>query len=199
VLDESSGGPGAAARQLRSFAWYAVVYIGGRRMTRRRTNSLLYGGAAALGAAAVVVVVFSVAPLESEATSPRGVRVTPVAALATTHPASEVADLAALEPVLSRPLRGPAASVAHIAPPTEAHAPPPPVAAAGLTLVGTIGDSTALLRGSEGTWSRDRSGSAWGGAEVIAVRGGEAQVRIAGGRVVTLRKSPATTTTAVTP
>ena len=99
--------------------------------------------------------------------------------------------LASLEAVLSRPLRGDAVAPAppiRPAPATQPHASSPtPV------LVGTIGNSTAMLRTPEGNVVARSVGERVGDAELVAVRHSEIDLRV-GGRVITLRKpgEPAT-------
>jgi hypothetical protein len=59
--------------------------------------------------------------------------------------------------------------------------------AAGLTLVGTIGDKIALVQSNDNVEAR-AVGERFDGAELLAVRAGEADVRTSNG-IVTLRKA----------
>ena len=63
---------------------------------------------------------------------------------------------------------------------------PSATTAAGLTLVGTIGDKIALVQTNDNVEAR-AVGERFDGAELLAVRAGEADVRTSSG-VVTLRK-----------
>jgi hypothetical protein len=158
-------------------------------MTARRINALLYGAAAVVSLAALAALAAGVAPLEE--IPPRRILI----ASASTAPSPAVdeaqrAMLAPLEGTFSRPLRGkPAPAVRPLVTPAPAPSP-----SATITLVGTIGDSTALLRTPDGNVAARSVGHKLGDAEVVSVRRNEAELRIAG-KIVTLRK----TTEPVTP
>jgi hypothetical protein len=159
---------------------------------------LLYGGAGALVAGTVAAVAWSFMPLDAGASADRTVALTPVVAPTSRQPASgpiNAATLAALDSTLSRPLRGKVAAAAAPAAVAQPQ-PPPPSATPGITLVGTIGDGTAMFRVGDGNVIVRSVGQRVGDAEVVAIRAGEAQLRTGGG-IVTIRKNP--TTTAVTP
>jgi hypothetical protein len=77
---------------------------------------------------------------------------------------------------------------------SQANAPAAPVAQ--LELVGTIGDSLALIQGPDGTVAIVEPGDDVNGSPVMAIRPSEVDLRI-NGKVTTLRKAPAPDDSAV--
>lgn len=158
-------------------------------MTARQINQALWIATAACVALAAGVVLLGVAlpvgsPGEAAGEAKTGGR--PVAAATTTA----VPPLDSFDAIWPKPLRrslneGVAAQAA-------ATAAPPVSAAAGLpvSLAGTIGNSLALLKLSDGSVVARRAGDSVGGADVLAIRPGEVDVRFAG-RSVTLTKARA--------
>ena len=133
-------------------------------------------------AAAIGAIVLAVMwPVEVEVRSVRAERP------ATTRSGDEaVLALATFEPVWNLELRRSfdqvaTTTVAKEAPPGEAKS------GAGITLLGTIGDSLALIQTKDGVVEVKGVGESAGGAKIVSVRPAEVDVEIAG-RVVTLKK-----------
>jgi len=153
----------------------------------RRINHLLYAAAAVLAAGAVAVLILGLTlPLDSVApeTSDHG-------GASTDGAAASLPTLASLEPLWDLRLRSeltpgepsqqqPAAArlAADVAP-----APP----GVPVSLVGTIGDSLAILRNESGQVEVRAAGENIAGVEVLEVRPARVQVRY-NGQVMTLQK-----------
>jgi hypothetical protein len=166
-------------------------------MNTRRTNLTLWATAAVLGCAAVGVLAAGVLlPPEADRANDAGVERQPRPASRPTAVAAGLPPLALFEPVWTARLRQPLPAVdpsaaAAAAKPTAARVaappvapPPPPVA-----LVGTIGDTVAILRVPDGSVEVRGVGEAVAGAVVVAIRRAEADLRY-NGQIVTLRRDP---------
>jgi hypothetical protein len=165
-------------------------------MTIRRLNAILWLCAIvlAIGAVAAPIAAWRL-PLEAadaRSTMPRAPK-----RAAGANPA--LPPIEAFEPVWKAPLRRPLVE----APPVQ-DAGPIASDAAGLpvSLVGTVGDSLAMLRGADGAVDVRAAGEKLGEVEVVAVKPGQADVRF-NGQVVRLEMpkeaAGATTTTVTTP
>jgi hypothetical protein len=164
------------------------------RLSTRRINLCLQLTAAVLAAAAVVSLVAGLMmPVETAAIATPASR--PVQANA--GMASSVT-FESLGPVFSRSFRAPvptteaaATAAAENAPAAKPPTPPPepvtPVAA--LTLVGTIGDSLALIRGPDGSVVIVEPNDNLEGTAILAIRPSQVDVR-QNGKNSTLRKLP---------
>jgi hypothetical protein len=144
-------------------------------MSIRQINLLMKAAAGVmLVASAVLLAAAALMPLDKRAASSVD------QGIAKTESSSSAPDLPPLEdfaPVFAAHLRG------------QTIAPAPTVASSGsLTLVGTIGDNVALVRSGNDTEARV-VGEKFAGAEIVAVRAGEADIRTSSG-LVTLRKAP---------
>jgi hypothetical protein len=151
-------------------------------MSSRQINTLLKTLAAIMIIVAVVVVVGSiVVPVKTDPSQ----QITETTSARDNAAASDLPPLSEFEPVFTASLRG-----SSVAPSTQ----PALASAAGLTLVGTVGDRVALVRGA-GTEEVEARlvGEKIDGNELVAVRAGEVDMRTADG-VVTLKKQPDTQT-----
>jgi hypothetical protein len=159
-------------------------------MNGRRINQALWTLAAMLGVAAVVVVISALAaPLQSDA-APRADR---SATAGTTTNQTSLPQLAAIEPLWSMRLQSMFAPDATPMPDesrlaSEPSAPAP--AGVPVTLVGTIGQSLAMLRDTSGAVEVRGVGEQLAGVEVLQVRPARVQVRY-NGEVITLEKPAA--------
>jgi len=100
-------------------------------------------------------------------------------------------------PIFSRSLQASGnASGGATAAQANSQAADPAVPVAQLVLVGTIGDSLALIQGPDGTVAIVEPGDDVNGSPVTAVRPSEVDLRI-NGKVTTLHKSPAPDDSAV--
>jgi hypothetical protein len=154
-------------------------------MGARRINQILWSVAALLGVAAAAVLMLAMTlPLDVRA-------VEPTAGRAAATQESSAPTLAPLEPVWNLRLRGelPAPAAQHE--PRVASAEVAPAGGDGVpvTLVGTVGDSLAMLRGQGGTVEVRAVGETLDGVQVLEVRPARVSVRY-NGRVVTLDKPP---------
>lgn len=154
-------------------------------MTTRQINTILWTAAGITGVAALIALIaFAALPIRSSALSHpdptshlSGPRVAPAGL-----PAIE-----SFEPIASRPLRPPLNDAVAAAPaPTMAPASAAAVAPQ-LALVGTIGTSLAMIKTADGTVSLRSVGEQIAGADVLAIRPTQVDLRIAG-RTVTLEK-----------
>jgi hypothetical protein len=147
-------------------------------MQSRRINSILWMLAAALATgAAVTLALGALLPLEIDPTSAE-TATRPNGRQSATAPAPE---LAAFETILQKPLRQ-SLTDSPTSMPAEAATP-----SGQITLAGTIGISLALLRRADGSIEVKAVGETIDGAEVLAVRPGEVELR-SGGETMTLRK-----------
>jgi hypothetical protein len=150
---------------------------------------LLYAGVTACSVAAVAVVAATLMPLDGVAkemgdlTASRSPSTSP----SLSNDRVDRAMLESLDAVFSRSLRKtPAQPIAPVTPTSRPQA--PPAAAPGIALVGTIGDTTAMIRNTEGQILARSVGQRIGDAEVVSVRRGEVRLRFPGGREQMLRK-----------
>jgi len=155
-------------------------------MTPRQKNLALYTAAAVCGVGAIACAAWAVlAPVEVDppAIPPhRNAR----AATTTTAPAG-LPPLAAFENVWSLPLRKPLtgpATTANVTPAPPDVPPPNPAASVPLTLLGTIGDSTAILRTQAGAVEVKSVGDTTAGVKILSVRPSQVEVDFNGQRVL---------------
>ena len=152
-------------------------------MQLRQTHRLLWSASAALLAAAILCALGLFVPLDPAArvdSSSASLSSTVSGPIDPNRPL-----VASIDPALARPLRRPLQESAP-APPAAASAPQPQVASS-LTLVGTIGTSLAMIRTADGSVSAKGVGEQIGGAEILAIRPAQVDVRI-NGRSITLEK-----------
>jgi hypothetical protein len=155
-------------------------------ITPRRVNLALKAMAVVLVLGAVMVVVAgSVMPLQSGDGGPDSSK------LDGAHRLPVLPALVDYQAALNAPLRQ---SLDDLPPASDAPQPPVEVpadgAGTGLTLVGTIGDSLALLRFSDGAVTVHALGDRLvNGMELVSIQPAEVQLR-AGSQVTTLRKPP---------
>ena len=155
-------------------------------MIKRRINQALWGLAATCGAAAAAVLVAGwMMPLRPDGTSSAD---RDSAAPATSS--APLPQLTAHEPLWSMRLQGDIGASAG-SPPEQARPASEPAAPAPagvpVTLVGTIGQSLAMLRDSDGAIEVRGVGETVAGVEVLEVRPARVQVRY-NGEVITLHK-----------
>lgn len=162
-------------------------------MGPRRINFLLKGAAALLLMAATGVI--AVGLMVPTGPQEEHLEVRTAASRPATSPVAQLPALPEFERVWSRRLRptfgkaGPGAETGIDAPAAMANATAQP-SGVGVTLVGTIGDSVALIRDGTGNVAAHVVGEAIAGAgTVVAVRPAEVDLQINGSRV-TLRKAP---------
>ena len=154
-------------------------------MNTRRINQLLYAAAAVLAAGAAGVLIFGLTmPLDQN--EPRGSQHTTAPA---DDGAASLPSVASLEPLWDLRLRGdliPAApspqQPARLAADIATAPPDVPV-----SLVGTIGDSLAILRHESGQVEVRAAGENVAGVEVVEVRPARVRVRF-NGQMITLEK-----------
>jgi hypothetical protein len=152
----------------------------------RRVNQFLYAAAATLAAGAVIVLVVGLTmPLDSSAPGEPARSSTSTDAAAASLPTT-----ASLEPLWDLRLRSELIATASPHQPTTARlaadvAPAP--SGVPVSLVGTIGDSLAILRHDSGQVDVRAAGENVAGVEVLEVRPARVRVRF-NGQVVTLQK-----------
>jgi hypothetical protein len=155
------------------------------RMSVRQVNHALWISAAACCGIAVLVVLLGVlVPINSSATDApelkRSSRTSRAGSQALLPP------LESFDSIWAKPLRRPL-----IDPPVVAQPGPAPGVPSSdglqVTLVGTVGNSLAMLRAADGSISLKGIGDQISGAEVIAIRPGQIDVR-SGGQTLTLSK-----------
>jgi hypothetical protein len=163
----------------------ANLRSGPTRMTARQINQALWITAACLcGIAALVLVLGVLLPVNAkppadEVSKSAGKHSTP-------GEQASLPSLESFESIWPKPLRRPMVD-APVAPPAPTG---PGIAVAGavpMTLVGTIGNSLAMLQTPDGTIALKGVGEQLAGADVVAVRPGEVDLRY-GGRDLTLTK-----------
>lgn len=162
-------------------------------MSTRRINLCLQLTAAVLALVAVLSLVAGLMVPVDAATVSVPVQRT---VTATSKPAS-APTVESFAPVFARSFQAPPATatptaVAAGTPAVPAAAPPPPdpvIPVARLTLVGTLGESQALIRGPDGTVAIVEPGDDLEGATVLTIRPSQVDVR-QNGKVLTLRKPP---------
>jgi hypothetical protein len=175
-----------------------LLFEGSLLISIRTTRRMLNAATAVMTVAAVLAVGLAFGlPIEQKIDDDSASGQSGGKLSAQTRPSSTSATplVAALEPVFSLRLRqSPGQTTgagATNAAPAPAHAPDPvPVAASDLppyTLVGTVGDSLALLRGADGTVEIRGVNESVGGVEVLAIQPGSIRVRY-NGKVITLDK-----------
>lgn len=153
-------------------------------MSTRRINQALWALSATLAvSAAVVLIVGSTLPVDW-----RGIAAADDAHAPAQQNLSALPPLAALETLWNMPLRG---ELALVAAQTAVPAAGEVTAPAGLpvTLVGTIGESLAMLKDQSGEIEIKAVGDSVAGMEVLEIRPARVQVRY-NGRVLTLQKPP---------
>lgn len=159
-------------------------------MNARRTNLMLWSTSAALLMAAVAVAGFAwFAPVEVDdvAAAVPGQRSKDAVATMATTTAGGLPPLAAFEPVWRANLRRSLGEAAVAAPQTQAAQTAGAAAAAPpLTLVGTIGDSLAMLRTAGGTVEVRGVGETIGAAKILQIRPSQVELEI-GGQKFTLQ------------
>ena len=161
--------------------------MGSGRMSIRRVNALLWGAAAVMCAAAVGVVVLGIiTPVGRDDGAP--VAAAGAATRPTMLPATEPS-LAAYQRIWELKLRPPLnAAVSQPAGPVVAAAKAGPQSSGlSVTLVGTVGNTVAMLKMPNGDVQVKRVGETAAGAKLVAVRPAQADLQV-DGRVVTLRK-----------
>jgi hypothetical protein len=108
--------------------------------------------------------------------------------------------LASLEPALSLRLRQPLGQSTPTTNVAEAATPAAPMTSGSdlppYTLVGTIGDSLALLRSSDGNVEVKAANESVGGMEILRIGAGESRARY-NGRMITLQKPKDDSDTAI--
>lgn len=152
-------------------------------MTTRQINRVLWTAASALLAAAAGSIVLALAWPLGVAEPPSDFRLPAGPARAASRPADEPAS-EALAKVWETPLRRP---LGDPPPATAAAAIAPPPRTPPIVLVGTIGNSLALVRLENGTTQIVAAGETVTGVEVLTIRPAHIDVRF-NGAVVTLEK-----------
>lgn len=155
-------------------------------MNTRRINQILWTCAALLGAGAVIVFVLGfVLPLDSRASEPPGTSTAPAGASGAALPS-----VASLEPLWDLRLRGDLLPAPESPQPATARLASDVAPASGnvpVSLVGTIGESLAILRHESGQVDVRAAGESVAGVEVLEVRPARVRVRY-NGQVMTLQK-----------
>ena len=157
-------------------------------MTVRRANLLLWTAAGVLGAGAMTVLSFGMLWPVTGSSPPQPPSVAaPTTTRAPSPTPTTAPTLAGYDSVwtlrLRQPLNAPAAAPAVAAAPKPVAAP----AQFPVTLVGTVGDSLAMLKMPNGEVQVKRVGESAGGAKIVAVRRAQADVQL-NGQLVTLHK-----------
>ena len=151
-------------------------------MNVRQINLALQSAAVALASAALLSVIVGVlAPIETAPKVATG--------LSTATPKDAAAALPSVDsfgPIFAKTLQGSSvtAAVNNDPPPAETGVP-----VAQLTLVGSIGNSVALIKGPDGTVGMVELGDDVDGAAVVAIRPSQVDLRL-NGKVTTLTKVP---------
>jgi hypothetical protein len=160
-------------------------------MTSRQINLLLRISAISLGAIAILSVALAIL-LPMQINSPQSDRTKKTSA--TTMPSGPIAlpPLESFAAIWANPLRRPLNEPANDPQSPEAIAAQQATAAAtgalpSITLVGTIGESLAMLRGLDGTVWALSVGDQFDGATVMAIRPSQVDVRI-NNRTLTIDK-----------
>jgi hypothetical protein len=156
-------------------------------MSVRQLNHALWISASACCGIAILVVVLGVLlPITSSATDAPELK----RSSRSLHAGSQalLPPLESFDSIWAKPLRRPL-----VDPPVAAQPGPTQTVASAaslpVTLVGTIGTSLAMLRAADGSISLKGIGDQISGAEVIAIRPGQIDVR-SGGQTLTLSKPP---------
>lgn len=152
-------------------------------MNVKRTNQILWTlcGAFALGAAALVV--YACMPVDVQVEiAPDRTRIA-----ATTRSASNLPDLAALEPIWKLPLRVGAIESVAVTPQNNNTNPPTTHSTGQLTLVGTIGSSLAMIQTPAGVVELKAVGESAGSAKIVAIRPSQIDIE-QGGQKITLTR-----------
>jgi hypothetical protein len=161
-------------------------------MTVRRVNAILWlcAIALAIGAAAAPIAAWlmPIQTADARAAAPRARQRS-----SNVNPA--LPPIEAFEPVWKAPLRRPLVD-APAASQEQVTAVSSDAAGLPVTLVGTVGDSLAMLRAADGSVDVRAAGETLGEVEVVSVKPGQADVRF-NGQIVRLQtpKEPATATT----
>jgi len=160
-------------------------------LTARQTNLLLYSVAATAGLATLACALFALTIPAEVAAPPAAVpRLVRPATIPTSNPS--IPPLASFEAIWSLPLRKPLTTVAA----TTTAPTAPDVAAAipanlSITLVGTIGNSTALVRAANGSIEVRSVGEITSGARILAIRPSQIDLDFNGQRItLTKPKDP---------
>lgn len=159
-------------------------------MTARQINLLLQSGAACLGGAAILLAAgIMFLPLGVSSSPNRVVR--PTNASSTSDAPTTLPPVESFRAIWANSLRRPLVDVEEaptVSPQnTAAPAPAPSVALPPLALVGTVGTSLAMLRGADGSIQVKGVGDTISGAEVVAIRENQVDLRL-NGSVTTLEK-----------
>jgi hypothetical protein len=154
-------------------------------MITRQLNMFLWTSTAVLSCGAVAVLTFGLfAPLQPAAPASTS---TAGSTIASQRTGTDLPPLDSFNEIFKRPLRVALTDAPAAAPvPTSVSAPataaPPP-----LVLVGTIGQSLAMIRTADGNIAVKGVGEHVGEADVLAIRPTQVDIRI-GGKTVTLEK-----------
>jgi hypothetical protein len=144
-------------------------------MTIRQTNlAMKLAARLMIGGGLVALATAMLLPLETRSTTSNTLPANNSSAAST---ANDLPPLESFDVVFTAPLR----------PQVTASSSSVATSAAGMTLVGTVGDMVALVQSNNNVEAR-LVGERFDGNEILAVRAGEADVRTGNG-VVTLRKS----------
>lgn len=159
-------------------------------MTTRQTNLLLYSVTATAGLATLACALFALTmPPEVAAppvTPPRLIR---SATLPTSNPS--IPPLASFEAIWSLPLRKPLTAVATTTAPSTTDVVAAVPSNLSITLVGTIGTSTALVRSANGLIEVRSVGELTAGARILAIRPSQIDLDFNGQRItLTKPKDP---------
>ena len=169
-------------------------------MTRKQINLILWSAAgAAVAGAALCVSLEILMPIESVADSHEH------AAFAQTKPANSAATLPALnsfQVVWDKPLRGQLAQVDDAGPaggaPANSNVATSTDSGTNLTLLGTIGQSLAMIRMPDGSTELRHVGEESAGAQILAIRPYQIDIRL-DGRTITIAKVQETTINPISP
>ncbi|HEX4793466.1 MAG TPA: hypothetical protein VH370_06725 [Humisphaera sp.] len=167
-------------------------------MTRKQINLILWwaAGAAAAGAALCLALAILL-PIESSADSHERVA---IAQLKPTNSTTPLPALNSFQSIWDKSLRGQLAQ-SDDAPPSGAA--PSNVVTSGdsgttLTLLGTIGESLAMIRMPDGTTELRQVGEQIAGAQILAIRPYQIDIRL-DGRTITIAKVQETTINPISP
>lgn len=155
-------------------------------MTTRQINVLLWASATALCAAALAVALWGIlAPVGDVGA---GAAAQPVTTPGNAQLASaSLPSLESFAPVWSKPIRRPLVDGQMVASAPDTAAAPIADTSLPVTLVGTIGNSLAMLKLADGSIALKGPGDQVAGVDVLSVRPAAVDIRFAG-RTITLNK-----------
>ncbi len=155
-------------------------------MNSRRVHFLLTTAAAGLFAAAAATPFAGVwTPTESARTSEPSPRTATTAAVV---PTGAVPTIESFEPALARSFR-PSVGRPAAEQPAVVAKPESAPSTAGLQLVGTVGDSVAMIRGPDGTVALAEVGDDIDGSVIVAIHPSRVDLR-QNGKLIVLQKAP---------